>query len=158
MSKTGIIYKIVSVADVSKTPLYIGSTIRTLHKRFLDHKANKKDRRHYPIYTHIHAHGGWNNFTLCEIETIQFNDIVELRRCEQKHINTLILKEGVLKLNSKSAHLFGTEHEKKEAGKEYQILYKETHKARIKEQRKIKYKHDKLLKVVLAECIKEICD
>src|SRR4051812_24970874 len=87
----GYIYKIYCT-DVNITEIYVGST-RDAKERKSHHKGvcnNPTDRNHNtPVYQFIRANGGWENWTLIIIETIEYNEKHELRAREHHWIETL---------------------------------------------------------------------
>ena len=88
MSKTGIIYKL-CCKDVDIKECYVGSTIN-LRKRKWGHKLRcnnpNGDKYHYPVYQYIRENGGFENWDIIQLETIQFNDRNELHSRERFHL------------------------------------------------------------------------
>jgi len=86
-----IIYKIVC-NDLSVTNCYVGHTTN-----FIQRKRNHKDacinetsnKQHYKIYKFINENGGWNNFSMIEIEKWPCNDINEASARERYWFETL---------------------------------------------------------------------
>jgi len=80
----GTVYKIYSPNETI-TELYVGST-KNLAKRESSHKRNtinpEADSYSLPVYEYIRANGGWVNFHMDTIETMEFTDIKELRARE----------------------------------------------------------------------------
>ena len=90
-SKT-IIYKIVC-NDLEKTEVYVGHTT-DFTKRKSRHKNNcidEKQKSHYnlKIYQYIRVNGGWDNFSMIEIEKYSCNDSNEARARERYWFETL---------------------------------------------------------------------
>jgi hypothetical protein len=92
-SKT-VIYKIVC-NDLSITDLYIGSTtdFRKRKNAHKTHCCNENDS-HYnlKVYTMIRANGGWDNWTMLEIEKYPCSDGNESRLRERYHLELLDAK------------------------------------------------------------------
>jgi len=113
-----IIYKIVC-NDLNINDLYIGSTT-DFYNRKSNHKSkcNSENDKNYNsnIYKCIRANGGWNNWTMSEIEKFPCKDSLEARSrerywCEQFHAT----------LNSNKPYL--TVNEIKEYHTEYNKEY-----------------------------------
>ena len=80
-----LVYKIVC-NDLNITDIYVGSTT-DFRRRKSQHKYccyNKDSLKYnFPIYMFIRANGGWNNWTMVEIEKFPCNDGNELRARER---------------------------------------------------------------------------
>ena len=87
----GLIYKIVC-KDTNINDFYVGSTCN-FNKRKADHKlkCNTETSKHYnlPIYRFIRNNGGWNNWSMVEIEKYKCNDKLELLKKERDYIELL---------------------------------------------------------------------
>ena len=74
------------------TDVYVGSTTN-FKRRYNEHKCycNKVEGRKYNLhlYKFIRDNGGWDNFTMEIIETLDNQDKTELRMKEQHYYNTL---------------------------------------------------------------------
>lgn len=81
-----IIYKIVC-NDLSITDLYVGSTTDFTMRKYR-HKFNCKAHVR-KLYNCIRANGGWNNWSMIEIEKFNCNDGNELRSRERFWFETL---------------------------------------------------------------------
>lgn len=174
---TGIVYKIVHKDDEEEKAIYVGSTRQSLSDRFCKHKYTSFIKPNIKWFVYVHENGGWNNFSIREIEIMKFDDVADLRKCEQKYIDLLkteILnsfdaqrsvetREDYMKLyyNENKKQLCDykkTWHsENKEKISNKAKKYYEEHKEHLKLCNKINYKHNKIMKRVLAECIMEIC-
>jgi len=80
-----IMYKIVC-NDLSVTDIYVGHTT-DFTKRKYSHKTrcnNDKDKKyHLKVYGYMRDNGGWDNFTMIEIEKYPCNDANEARARER---------------------------------------------------------------------------
>jgi len=133
-SKT-IIYKIVC-KDLLVTQCYVGHTTEFI-KRKNSHKShcnNENDKAHnYYIYTFIRENGGWDNWTMIEIEKFPCLDVNEAHKQERYWIETL---------NAELNQIMPTRtieewcEENKEQRLEYQKLYRNNHINEIKEYKK----------------------
>ena len=126
-SKT-IIYKIVC-NDLEKTEVYVGHTT-DFTKRKYGHKStcyNEKNKNHnLKIYQYIRENGGWDNFSMIEIEKYTCNDGNEARARERYWFETLNAKLNMFRPIS-------TEEEKVNCVK----LYFKEHQEEIHENRKL---------------------
>ena len=91
MSKTGIIYKLVS-RDINVPELYVGSTCsfrarKAQHKKRCNNENDKKYK--YNVYQYIRANGGWDLFDMIQIEELlrtnvlsgeEQNDLIDLKK------------------------------------------------------------------------------
>ena len=89
-SKT-VMYKIIC-NDPNITGCYVGHTTcfrkrKTYHKNDCINVNNKN--YNYPLYKFIRENGGWENFTMLEIEKYPCNDGNEARLRERYHYETL---------------------------------------------------------------------
>jgi len=122
-SKT-IIYKIVS-NDLNIKEIYIGSTTDFTRRKHL-HKSNcnniNSKKYNIKLYQFIRSNGGWNQFTMIEIEKVNCSDGNEARTRERYWYELLNAK-----LNSlcPGKQLNGI--------KEYNKIYRSENKERIKE-------------------------
>ena len=130
-SKT-IIYKIVC-NNLNIKELYVGHTTDFTKRKYghKDHCCGEKYKNHnLKVYKHIRENGGWDNWSMIEVEKYPCADGNEARARERYWIETL---NAVLNCTSP----FQTQEEQKElkkkTDKEYAIKNKET----IKE-----YKHN----------------
>ena len=91
MSRTGIIYKL-CCKNVDITECYVGSTIN-LSRRKHQHKIrcnNQNNNKYYfKVYQYIRENGGFDNWDIIQLETIQFNDRYELNARERVHLEQL---------------------------------------------------------------------
>lgn len=91
MSKTGIIYKLVS-RDVNITELYVGSTCsfrarKCAHKKSCNNENDKSYK--YNIYQYIRANGGWDTFDMIQVEEFKHDTKQELHARERYWIEEL---------------------------------------------------------------------
>jgi hypothetical protein len=126
----GRIYKI---SSPNSDKIYIGSTTRTLHERFIKHK-NKKDSTSKIIFEF-----GEPNIELLEEVQVSCKD--DLRQIENKYI----IQFRDICVNKYSA--FGQDEEKK---KQTSKIYRKKTTERKKESSKIRY--EKLKKIII-NCI-----
>lgn len=91
MSKTGIIYKLVS-RDVNIKGVYVGSTCN-FRTRKCNHKkscTNENDKQYkLNVYQYIRANGGWDLFDMIQIEEFKHDTVRELRARERYWIEQL---------------------------------------------------------------------
>lgn len=87
----GTVYKIHSL-DLSASETYVGSTT-DIRRREHEHKRSTEDAGsdNYmrPVYQYIRANGGWGRFQVTPIETVEFQDVIELRARERYWIETM---------------------------------------------------------------------
>jgi arsenate reductase-like glutaredoxin family protein len=133
-SKT-IIYKIVC-NDLNICDVYVGSTtdfIRRKGRHKSDCNNEKSKAYNFKVYQTIRANGGWDNFTMIEIEKYNCNDSNEAHAKERYHYELLNSS-----LNSNLPNR--TQREYYEANKlkivEYNKKYKEANKEKLKEKAK----------------------
>ena len=129
-SKT-IIYKIVC-NDLNITDVYVGSTT-DFTRRKNEHRRNctndKLKKYNLKAYQMIRVNGGWDNFTMIEIEKYPCIDSNEARARERHYFELLNAKlNTIYPIRSK---------------KEYNEANKELMKEHIKEYRKVNKEHIK---------------
>jgi hypothetical protein len=126
-SKT-IMYKIVC-NDLSITDCYVGHTTDFIRRKY-GHKSNCncncKIKQKYKIYQTIRANGGWDNWSMIEIEKYPCNDINEAIARERYWFETLNANLNSLVPNR-------TQKEYYEENKEKIKEYYEENKEKIKE-------------------------
>jgi hypothetical protein len=129
----GLIYKIVC-DDITVTNIYVGSTTN-FTKRKSQHKSlcNKKDLK---IYHSINDNGGWDNWSMIEIEKYPCKDKRELESRERYWFE-------LLNANLNSHAPFKTEDEKKEYRKSWREEDKKNNPEKIKEQNRIQHEKRK---------------
>jgi hypothetical protein len=138
-SKT-IIYKIVC-NDLNITDVYVGSTTdftrrKTAHKHCCNSEKSKS--YNYKVYQTIRCNGGWDNFTMIEIEKYNCNDSNEAHARERYYLELLNAKlNTVIPTRTHKEY----KEDNKEAYKEYYKKYKEDNKEAYKEYYK-KYRED----------------
>jgi hypothetical protein len=152
-SKT-IIYKIVC-NDLNITDVYVGSTTDFIRRKSEHRKCcnNEKSKKYnYKVYQTIRVNGGWDNFTMVEIEKYPCIDSNEAHTRERYYFELLNAK-----LNTKVPNRSEKEYRKqyveinnekiterkkyyrednKEKFNEYTKKYREANKDKISEQRK----------------------
>ena len=126
-SKT-IIYKLVC-NDLNIKDIYVGHTTGFTERKYR-HKCNSlsntNKEHHLKIYKFIKENGGWNNWSMIEIEKFPCVDGNEARARERHWIEELNAS-----LNCVSP--FKTEIEQKELKKETDRKYRENNKQKIAE-------------------------
>ena len=98
--ETYIFYEI-KCRDASITDTYIGSTTN-FNNRKKTHKSrcNVVGKGHYiKLYDHIRTHGGWDNFTMLEIDRREYSNKKEAEEYEQ-----ILIEERNASLNMKVAY------------------------------------------------------
>jgi hypothetical protein len=107
----GAIYVIHPRVANGNTKIYVGSTDEGINVRKSKHKycCNTPDneRYNYPVYKYIRENGGWCAFETSVIEGREYEDLDELRFCEQYHLNRVPIE---MRLNTKKAYLTRAEH------------------------------------------------
>ena len=83
MTTTGMIYLLRSL-DPAAVNVYVGST-KNLIQRMRVHKCDAKANRS-SIYEYINKFGGWKNWTIEILETIEYTDRLELLKRERYHL------------------------------------------------------------------------
>ena len=85
MVKTAIIYKI-CCNDLNVPDVYVGFTTNFASRKW-HHKSscnNSNSRQYdYKIYKFIRDNGGWENFSIVQIEKFEFDDKLEMRARER---------------------------------------------------------------------------
>ena len=131
-----IIYMI-KCNDITITDTYIGST-NNLKKRFIKHKSScynvNRKSYNYKLYKFIRDNGGFENFTMIELETFITDSKEEILNKEKYYIQ---LYKSSLNMISP----FRTKEEIKENNKEYMKKYCENNKEHRKEYMK-KYREN----------------
>lgn len=143
-SKT-VIYKIVS-NDLNIKEVYVGSTTN-FTKRKCQHKSscnNINDKKYnYKLYQFIRANGGWNSFSMIEIEKYICSDGNESRAKERQWFEQLNAQLNMVcpgaYVNGKKEYIKIYKETNKEEIKQYYKIYNETNKDKINEQRNVPY-------------------
>jgi hypothetical protein len=127
-SKT-LIYKLVC-NDLSIKECYVGHTT-DFTRRKREHKCNcnneKRKKYNYKVYKTIRENGGWDNWTMIEVEKYPCRDDNEARAKEREWFE--ILNSG---LNTQHPHR--SVHEYKETNREGIAIYKRQYYADNKEE------------------------
>jgi len=136
-----IIYKIVC-NDLNIKDLYVGNTTnfnqrQTEHKRSCCNEAHKS--YNYPVYQFIRLTGGWNNWSMIEVEKISCQDGNEARKRERYWFEEL-------KANLNRLTPLRTEEERVKNCKKYNA----EHKDEITQQRAEYYEKNK--EAILQQC------
>ena len=89
--RTGFIYKLVC-NDINVKECYVGSTDnatvrKSLHKSSCNNVNGKK--YNLRVYRYIREHGGWDNWSLIEIEQFEYERKPQLRAQERHHMELL---------------------------------------------------------------------
>jgi hypothetical protein len=120
-----VVYKITCITD--ENIFYIGST-NNLQKRIVNHKARYNNPHdicyNLPIYKHIRANGGWDNFNHDIIDNIN-GTREEILQLERYYITTLNPVMNVV------TRTYITREEKKEYQKDYHKEYRGINKERL---------------------------
>lgn len=151
-SKT-IIYKIVC-NDLTITEVYVGHTTafkerKSKHK----HSCNTESNRDYKakVYQYIRENGGWDNFSMIEIEKYPCNDFNEARARERywyeelnANLNTKCPTLDIeKKIENKKKYDEIYNEINKERKSQQSKYYRETHKDHVKEMKKQSYEKNK---------------
>lgn len=142
MSKTGIIYKLVS-RDVNIKGIYVGSTcnFRTRkyhHKGYCDDEKGKN--YNITVYQYIRANGGWDSFDMVQIEEFKHDTKQELHARERHWIEQLkATLNKVIPTRTRQERY----QNNKEAILEKKKQYQQNNKAVISEKRKQYYQNNK---------------
>ena len=158
--KIGYVYKI---TNSETDDIYIGSTTKTLSKRFDDHIRKMQLKPNRKLYDKISAIG-LDKFKIELLENVNYKNKDELRQKEQTYINNV-------KPTLNCYNAFGRNKEKQKAKdkRSYQKHreerltkvheYAETHKEEIKERSKLYRKNNKdKIKIHKSRvCVCDIC-
>jgi len=121
-----MIYKL-CCKDTDIKEIYIGSTVNFRNRKW-SHKSSCNNINHrsynFKVYQFIREHGGWENWTMILIETVNCNTKLELHKIERKYIEELkpLLNKDI------------PSRDTKESNKEY----RENNKEKLSEKRKEK--------------------
>ena len=141
MSKTGIIYKLVS-DDIEIKECYVGSTINFIRRKH-QHKncCNNETYHNYNqyVYQFIRDNGGWLSFSMIQIEEFKFNTRNELNSRERYWIEQLQAKlnKSIPTRTNKEYYIHNKDKikEYRENNKDKIKEYYENNKDKIKEYR-----------------------
>ena len=125
-----IIYQIVC-NDLSITELYVGSTTNFTERKYAHKKSCKT--KDYKIYTLIRANGGWENWSMVEIEKYPCADGNEARRRERHWIEELNAKLNTIRPIRTTEEVIEYMKEYRETHKEQSAAYNEANKEKNKE-------------------------
>ena len=138
-------YKIVC-KDTSITDCYVGHTTDFVKRRYAHKNVCYKEKdRHYNIYLYqfIRENGGWDNWEMINIETINCKDSLEAKTIERDFTEKLKAKLNRVKaietqeekaMRKQQWNENNTEH-RKEYHKQYHQEHKEEYNARSKQYR-----------------------
>ena len=143
MSKTGYIYKIVST-DINIKECYVGSTtnFRT-RKNGHKTKCNNEngDNYNFYVYQFIRDNGGWNSWSMIQIEEFKFNTRNELNSRERYWIEQLQATLNKLTPSRTPEERYENNKDKRkeryELNKDKRKVYNIKNKDRIKDSRKV---------------------
>ena len=139
----GLIYKL-CCNDTAIKDIYIGSTTN-FKSRKMTHKSAYKTKPQYGVYTFVRENGGWDNWSMIEIEKFACNDKRELETRERywlEHLGATLNK--VIPTRSKKEYdrdnadkikkyLVRNADKRKERCKEYYLKNANKIKERVKE-------------------------
>jgi hypothetical protein len=143
-SKT-VIYKIVC-NDLTITDCYIGHTTDFIRRKQTHKNSvnNENSRFNLKVYKFIREHGGWNNWSMIEVEKYPCNDINEATARERYWFENL---KATLNCNipNRTIKEWNEEYKEhlKEYKKEYGKEYYEENKEQILEYKKEYYEENK---------------
>ena len=149
------IYKIVC-NDVNVKELYVGSTNFIQWKSHHKSDCNNINSKHYNVFVYkfIRNNGGWDNFSIIEIEKYPCNDRLEAKKRERYWIETLNANLNKV-LPSRTFKEYLKDNKSKIL--EQKQNYYEDNKSKILEQRKI-YRENNRTNISEKGKIKTNCD
>jgi len=137
-----IIYKIVC-NDLNITECYVGHTTNFIQRKY-SHKKNcinnNNNQPNFKIYQFIRANGGWNNWSMIEVEKYPCNDFNEASTRERywyEQLNANLNTQIPLRTQKEYCET------NKEQILEYQKEYYETNKEQLLEKQKEYYETNK---------------
>lgn len=138
-----IIYKL-CCKDPTVTDVYVGHTTDfTCRKNHHKTRCNNPSdaQYHYKVYQFIRNHGGWENWSMVEIERLECIDKNDAEKNERKHFELLCAT-----LNTYVPGRSQKEHYRDHAEelKEYQRQYRLEHSEEINEQQRHAYQEHKV--------------
>ena len=138
MNNTGFIYKLVS-KDIEVKECYVGSTGNTrMRKCKHKHDSNNVNRKQYNfrVYQYIRENGGFGNWDMIVLETVEYNEKYELKARERHHMETLgaTLNSRVPNRNMAEWYVDNPDYKK---------LYRENNVEHIKQYYEVYYKNNK---------------
>ena len=155
-----IIYKIVC-NNLNINDCYVGHTTDFTRRKY-KHKQNcevlNNPKYNFKIYKIIRENGGWDNWSMIEIEKYNCKTENEAKMRErywyeklQSNLNSFIPIKTEIE-HKEYQKLYRETH--KESNKEYQELYQIENKEKIKEQRKEYFQKNKhhILQSIMCEC------
>ena len=125
-----VIYKI-CCNDLNITDIYIGHTCNLVKRRY-SHKAdcNKENRKNYnyKVYQFIRENGGWDNWSIIEVDKCPCLDFEEAAKIERYYIETLNATLNKV-IPSRTKKEYSDTEKSKQLRKEYrennrELLYK----------------------------------
>ena len=144
-----IIYKIVC-NDLNICDVYVGSTTDFIRRKW-QHKSscnNEKSKKYnYKVYQNIRQNGGWNNFSMVEIEKYNCNDSNEAHARERYYLELLNANLNI-KIPSRTTKEYKQKYSEVNKDKiaERKKKYRDANKEKIAEQKK-KYREDNKEKI-----------
>ncbi len=146
MTQVGFVYKLCCI-DPEIKEIYVGST-KNLRVRKNQHKyicTNENDKNNNcNVYQFIRANGGFNNWSIIQLERVEFNTKYELHARERHYIELLKASlNKVIPTRTLNEYL----EDNKEQIKENHKIYAEENKEKVREnQRKYRDENKKNLK------------
>jgi hypothetical protein len=146
-----VIYKIVC-NDLNITECYVGHTTNFIqrkykHKKNCTNNSNKHNTYNYKIYQTIRTNGGWNNWSMIEVEKYPCNDFNEATARERYWYEQL---NAMLNTNYPARTKQEYYETNKEIILEYRKEYYETNKEQLLEKAKEYYESNK--EQILEQC------
>jgi hypothetical protein len=82
-----VIYKICCKDELIKD-IYVGHTINFLNRK-IQHKISCLKNYNYKLYNFINENGGWDNWEMVKLQTVNCKDLLEARQKENEYYNLL---------------------------------------------------------------------
>jgi hypothetical protein len=155
-----VIYKIVC-NNLDIDDCYVGHTTDFTRRKY-KHRQNCEDQNNpkynFKIYQIIRENGGWNDWSMIEIEQYNCKNENEAKLRERYWYEKLQSKlNSIIPIKTESEHkeyqkIYRDTH--KEGNKEYQKIYQNENKEKIKLQRKEYFQQNKnnILETITCEC------
>jgi len=139
--RTGTIYKLVC-NDLNAVEIYVGSTDSVRNRKSLHkHSCNNVDGKLYNlcVYQYIRGNGGWENWSMIELELFEYDRKPELKARERHHMEALGAKLNSCVPNRDKAEYYqnNAEHIKQQAKQ-----YRENNASQIKQKAKQYYQEN----------------
>ena len=146
MSKSGTVYKLCCV-DTDITEEYVGST-KNFNRRKTNHKTNcnneKSNKYNMYFYQFIRDTGGFSNWSMIQLEVVNYETKRDLEAHERRWIEQLKPKLNK-QLPGRTQQEYHKEHyeNNKDKYKEYHKEYQKNNKDKIKQYSKEYYEDNK---------------